>query len=233
MEVLVFLGFLGFIIGVLLLILSFIKRNKKTSSLIVILCSFIIFFVGVLNMPANTSSTSSTTASSTGVSASSASAPNDSSSNSSTTPSAEENYQNTTKVSAEDNHLSDSERKIENEEYEEINELIAQHLKDNQGWALGTIDNMGNPVEDGTPDPEYAVWPFVRSITWNGSDVEVQVTADFQNFTKAEKELVASSSQGIAMSYAELSDRPSVYIYNGETSYGHSGIINRNSYTWN
>lgn len=119
------------------------------------------------------------------------------------------------------------------DDLKETNKLIEQHLKENQGWALGTIDNNGNPTEDGEPNIEYANWLYVRSIKYTGDSVEVQVTADFKALTKKEKNTIASSIQGIVMSYGLLESRPSIYIYNGENAYGNSKLLSPSEYTWN
>ncbi|MGL4697085.1 hypothetical protein [Enterococcus larvae] len=119
-----------------------------------------------------------------------------------------------------------------NEELTLINSEIQEHLDLNKGWALGTIDENGNAIEGGTPNAEYANWIYVNSITYDGSQVDVQVTADFLSLSESEKNSLASSCQGIAMSNALLDSRPSIYFYNGENSYGHTKILDKNSYTW-
>ncbi|MFL2124017.1 hypothetical protein ACEN4K_03575 [Marinilactibacillus psychrotolerans] len=113
-----------------------------------------------------------------------------------------------------------------------INEEIAISLEQNQGWALGTIDSDGNEIENGEPNNEYGPWLYVQSITYTGDDVEVQVTADFKTLTKSEKDMIASSSQGIVQSYANIDIRPRVYVYNGENSLGGSKTLSANEYNW-
>ncbi|WP_301389226.1 hypothetical protein [Enterococcus entomosocium] len=54
MAFLVILGLLGLVVGVVLLILSFVKRNKKINSLLVILFSFVLIIFGAMNMPPST-----------------------------------------------------------------------------------------------------------------------------------------------------------------------------------
>lgn len=113
-----------------------------------------------------------------------------------------------------------------------INEEIAISLEQNQGWALGTIDSDGKEIENGEPNNEYGPWLYVQSITYTGDDVEVQVTADFKTLTKSEKDMIASSSQGIVQSYANIDIRPRVYVYNGENSLGGSKTLSANEYNW-
>lgn len=119
------------------------------------------------------------------------------------------------------------------DEYAEINNEIDDLLKENKGWALGTIDENATPIENGTPNPEYAIWIYVKSIIYTGSDVEVQVTADFKNLSIKEKNELASSCQSIAMACIRGDYKiPAIYFYNGEDAYGGSKITDRNSYKW-
>lgn len=125
----------------------------------------------------------------------------------------------------------DNEAEIDTD-LEYINEELELYLSQNKGWALGTLDEYGNETTEGEPDPEYSNWLFVRSIEYTGSDIEVQVTADFQALSESEKELLASSAQGITQSYAATSSRPSIYFFNGENSLGGSKILNSTEYKW-
>ncbi|MFC0278139.1 hypothetical protein ACFFH2_15805 [Enterococcus devriesei] len=128
--------------------------------------------------------------------------------------------------------VNSQEKQVDDQKYSQINSEIEKHLEENQGWAMGTIDRNGNPIENGEPNPEYANWIYVRSITYNGSDIEVQVTADFQSLTEIEKNSLGSSCQGMTVSYGALSERPPLYVYNGENSYGGSKILSTNKFTW-
>lgn len=125
-----------------------------------------------------------------------------------------------------------SDKEFSQKELDQINQDLALHLSDSQGWASGTIDENGNPIENGTPNPDYELWMYVKSITFDGVAVEVDVLADFQNFSEADKEEIASSAQGMGHVYADLKKVPPVVIKNGQTIYGESKVFNRNSYTW-
>ena len=121
----------------------------------------------------------------------------------------------------------------EEQKYAETNALIDQDLKLNQGWAMGTIDRNGNPTSAGTPNPDYTNWMYVQSIKYDGSDIDMQVTADFQTLSESDKDSLASSAQGIVMSNEALDTRPHIYVYNGENSYGGSRILSANEFKWN
>ena len=119
-----------------------------------------------------------------------------------------------------------------NKNYEEANNEISENLRLKQGWASGTIDSDGNPTDNDTPNPEYSNWMYVNSIVYTGTNIEVQVTADFQSFSSSEKDLLASSSQGIVMSNTDLTERPHIFFFNGENSYGGSKVFSANEYKW-
>lgn len=55
MVFLVILGLLGFVVGIVMLIMSLIKKNKVKNSLLVMLCSFILVVFGAMNMPTEAS----------------------------------------------------------------------------------------------------------------------------------------------------------------------------------
>ena len=112
-------------------------------------------------------------------------------------------------------------------ELTEINNEIDEHLKLNQGWALGTID------ENGEPNPEYQNWLIVHSIEWTGTDIEVQVTEDFRSLSSDEKDNLASSIQGAVMSYSLQDERAHIYFYNGENALGRSKVLSATEYKWN
>lgn len=122
--------------------------------------------------------------------------------------------------------------KEEQEKINTINNEAAEHLKLNQGWAYGTIDENGNPTDNGEPNPEYTPWLFVHSIKYDGSNIDVKVTADFLELYDSEKDSLASSIQGVVMSYGSLDERPHLYVYNGENSYGGSKILSSNEFKW-
>lgn len=121
----------------------------------------------------------------------------------------------------------------ENETLKQVNNEIAKHISDNQGWALGNIDRDGNPTDSGTPNADYTNWLFINSINYNGMSADIQVTADFLNLSESEKNEISSSIQNIIISYAGLDSKPAIYVYNGENSYGGSRLLDKNSFKWN
>lgn len=120
-----------------------------------------------------------------------------------------------------------------NAKYDDVNKELANDLSLNQGWANGTIDNNGNPTETGTPNPNYKNWIYVQKITYDGQNIEMQVTSDFLSLDETEKNNLASAAQGSTMASAALEDRPHIYVYNGDNSYGGSRVLSANEYKWN
>ena len=116
-------------------------------------------------------------------------------------------------------------------DWKEVNDLIAQHIEDNKGWALGTIDENGNPIENGEPNPEYANWLYIQSITADDSGAVMDVTADFKGLSEAEKNSLASAAQGIVSSYSG-EPRAFLEISNGGNAYGHSKILDNTEFKW-
>ena len=138
-----------------------------------------------------------------------------------------------TEESSKNNQQSSKPSSSNDPELAEINKEIDDHLKLNQGWALGTIDENGNSIENGTPNDDYQNWLIVNSIKWTGTDIEVQVTEDFKDLTTDEKDTLASSIQGAVMSYSLQDERAHIYFYNGENALGRSTVLSATKYKWN
>lgn len=114
----------------------------------------------------------------------------------------------------------------------DVNTELEELLRLNKGWASGTIDENGNDIENGTPADTYAIWTHVNSITYDGTNINVQVTADFNNFSEEEKNELSSNCQGAAMGYAEIETIPNIHFYVEENLIGESEESNAISYQW-
>lgn len=120
----------------------------------------------------------------------------------------------------------------ETTDWVETNELIAEHIELNKGWALGTIDENGNPIENGEPNPDYRNWLYVNNLTVDNSGAILNVTADFQDLSEMEKNALASAAQGIVMSYGGEPRRTFLEVRNGDTLYGSSKILDTTEFKW-
>ena len=120
----------------------------------------------------------------------------------------------------------------ENEDgWKEVNDQIAQHIEDNKGWAMGTLDENGNEIEDGEPNPDYALWMYVNSLVVDDRGAFLNVTADFKDFTESEKNELASAAQGIVSAYGG-EPRTFLEVRNGEESYGGSKALDTTEFKW-
>lgn len=120
-------------------------------------------------------------------------------------------------------------------DYTEANKTIAEHLKEDQGFALGTLDNDGNPTENGTPNDSFAWSLVVTEIKFDDiGDLEVRVTADFESLSDDDKTEIARSCQNIGVLYGGDPDykKPFTTVYLGENALGHSKILTSTDFTW-
>ncbi|MQS90089.1 hypothetical protein [Companilactobacillus mishanensis] len=126
--------------------------------------------------------------------------------------------------------------------YQEVNIRIAKYLEEDQGWAMGTLDNDGKPTETGTPNDDYAWSIYVRSIEFDKTgQLNISITSDFQEFPETEKTAIGNRAQGIAMAamtdYKDMTpDEVQKGFYttftNGNYNYGHSRILNYKTFKW-
>lgn len=210
MELVGLLGLLGFLVGAGWLLVAVIKKREKETPVGLLVIGLIVFFVGIAFTPSS-----------------------DEGKEQVIDTTVETSVIEETKKSSVEKTEEEKESKDEFDlEIDEINKYVAEHLEHNKGWALGTIDDNANPIDNGEPNHEYGIWLYVNSIVYNGNDVEVQVTADFLDFTEDEKNEIGKSSQGIVMSFGVLDKRPHVFVFNGENSYGGSTILDAMKFKW-
>lgn len=73
-------------------------------------------------------------------------------------------------------------------ELKAINSALAEDLKQEQGWAKGTLDSNGNPTDNGTPNSAFSWTTYIDSIK---IDADYHVTAHARTsalaLTKTEK----------------------------------------------
>lgn len=126
-----------------------------------------------------------------------------------------------------------------------VNKEIDNELKIYQGMADGTMDADGNPIEGGTPDPEYGWAPYIYSIKYTADgDLNMVVLPEFNDLTKSNKSQLARSAQNVAFTilgdnykkWAASYDRPYMYIFDSlkENSFpiGHSKAVYTNKFTF-
>lgn len=118
----------------------------------------------------------------------------------------------------------------------EYDDDLERYIEENKGFALGTLDEDGNPTENGTPNPEFANWIYVQDIKiTTDKQIDVNITEDFKSLSKSEKDNLASSIQGVVMMFTEAqdaNDRYHIYFYNGGNTLGGSKVLQSNEYKW-
>ncbi|HEY5587628.1 MAG TPA: hypothetical protein VIK86_01580 [Candidatus Paceibacterota bacterium] len=116
------------------------------------------------------------------------------------------------------------------EDYTEINQLINENLLLSQGWALGMLDENGNPTENGTSNDTFAFSLMVQDITYLGDKLRISVDPSFIQLSDEEKTYIGNTIQGIV--YSQTNNRPyTTFFVNGD-AIGNSKITNVQSFKW-
>jgi hypothetical protein len=77
-------------------------------------------------------------------------------------------------------------------EIKSINSALAADLKQDQGWAKGTLDSNGNPTDNGTPNAAFSWTAYIRSIKIDSDyQVTAQANASALTLTKENKKQLA------------------------------------------
>ncbi|GMA06984.1 hypothetical protein GCM10025886_01350 [Tetragenococcus halophilus subsp. flandriensis] len=97
-------------------------------------------------------------------------------------------YEDDTDVE-EDDKLSD----------DEVNSYINDLIRQDQGFADGTLDENGNETDNGTPNPEFDWSTTIESVQYDGeSTIAIFVNDDFANFTQDEAQSALNKAQNVA-----------------------------------
>lgn len=75
-----------------------------------------------------------------------------------------------------------------------INSVIAKDLKLDKGWAEGTLDEDGNPTDNGTPNDDFAWATVVEKIEYSSNNLRVYVTSDFKQLDDEDRQTVIESA---------------------------------------
>lgn len=88
------------------------------------------------------------------------------------------------------------------EDTKEINSYINDHLRENQGFANGTLDENGEETDEGTPNPEFDWAATIDKIQYDGeSTVVIYVNDDFMNYDKSEAQSILNKAQNVAYNF--------------------------------
>ncbi|APX73145.1 hypothetical protein M5C72_08635 [Companilactobacillus allii] len=81
-----------------------------------------------------------------------------------------------------------------------INKSMAKSIKEDKGFADGTLDENGNPTQNGTPNHAFDWANYVVKIKMSGKKrVNVHVTTEFSSLSKSDKNNVALKAQNTAL----------------------------------
>lgn len=131
------------------------------------------------------------------------------------------------------------------------NKTIARDLKDAKGWADGTLDENGNPIENGEPNEEYSWATYIKGIKYSASNKEelgeltVQVYSEFNELSKSQKNdimnMVEKSAISSIIEHQSLTTEDtshgiytSVNLVDGDTTLplGNSKPTNYQKFSW-
>lgn len=121
-----------------------------------------------------------------------------------------------------------------------INDKLMKSLTEDQGWANGTLDENGNPTQNGTKNPQYNWATHVQKILWKDNGIEVYIY-DADNLTESQLTTVAQSAQGTAtatlLTEGKISDKESLQgihttVYSGNNVIGHSKVFSPKEFKW-
>ena len=121
-----------------------------------------------------------------------------------------------------------------------INDKLMKSLTEDQGCANGTLDENGNPTQNGTKNPQYNWATHVQKILWKDNGIEVYIY-DADNLTESQLTTVAQSAQSAAtatlLTEGKISDKESVQgihttVYSGNKAIGHSKVFSPKEFKW-
>lgn len=121
-----------------------------------------------------------------------------------------------------------------------INTKLMESLTEDQGFANGTLDENGNPTQNGTKNPQYNWATHVQKILWKDNGIEVYIY-DADNLTESQLTTVAQSAQSAATSVlydngkiddSKVSDGVFTTVYSGNKAIGHSKAFSPKEFKW-
>lgn len=121
-----------------------------------------------------------------------------------------------------------------------INDKLMKSLTEDQGWANGTLDKDGNPVQNGEKFPQFNWATHVQKILWKDNGIEVYIY-DADNLTESQLTTIAQSAQSEAtatlLTEGKISDNESTQgvhttVYSGNEVIGHSKVFSPKEFKW-
>lgn len=122
-----------------------------------------------------------------------------------------------------------------------INSTIAKDLKLDQGWAEGSLDEDGNPTENGTPNDDFAWSIVIDKIVYEGDTLRVYVKRGFKQLDTEDRQTVIESAMRASysginkfkkMEQEDIKKGLFTEVYLDSTPIGSSKLSNHYEFSW-
>lgn len=125
----------------------------------------------------------------------------------------------------------------EQPDYTSMNAQLATELAQDKGFANGTLDENGNPTEQGTPNPNFEFANYIESVKFEGHlEVVVNVSSDFMPLPPESKDQIASRvrlfARSVLPSSEEMNDNIHLTFMLGNRQIGRTSIVQNDHFTW-
>lgn len=148
--------------------------------------------------------------------------------------------QSSSKVKSSSKKESSTKTSSSKKESDSINDKLMKSLTEDQGFANGTLDENGNPTQNGTKNPQYNWATHVERLLWRDDNIEVYI-ADADQLSNAQLTTIAQSAQSAATSVlyddgkiddSKVSDGVFTTVYSGNKAIGHSKAFSPKEFKW-
>lgn len=211
------IGILGIVGSIIWLIIGLFKRAGKKKAAMLFAISIVIMVIGAVNSPSSES--------------------NDTAAANTTTKKTTE-----TESSSENQEEEESEKEDDSVDVKAINSSINDHLREDQGFAKGTIDENGEETDNGTPNPEFDWATTIDKIQYDGeSTVVIYINDDFMNYDKSEAQSILNKAQNVAYNFIgedqnwddeEYRKGLPTNVKHGESKIATSKTLNTKEFKW-
>ena len=123
----------------------------------------------------------------------------------------------------------------------QINSTVAKDLKLDQGWAEGSLDEDGNPTENGTPNDDFAWSIVIDKIVYEGDTLRVYVKRGFKQLDTEDRQTVIESAMRASysginkfkkMEQEDIKKGLFTEVYLDSTPIGRSKLSNHYEFSW-
>lgn len=124
----------------------------------------------------------------------------------------------------------------------QIQAEIDANLQQNRGFAMGTLDEDGNPTDNGTPNPDFNWALFIYGIQYAENGITISVTEDFIVLPEHERDQIIRKAQNISMIHIarvknlsgeqQVKARPFATVMLGNDTIGRSKLLDITDFKW-